>query len=87
VRRLTPPLDWSPDGRLIVFESYGDGAPSGVSTNVFTVHPDGSHLTNVTRDEGGDVNATNPPGRRMARRSCSFRFPGADLSAVQISSR
>ena len=53
--------DWSPDGRLIIFESYGDGAPTGVSTNVFTVHPDVSHLTNVTRDEGGAVNTAYRP--------------------------
>ena len=52
--------DWSPDGRLIVFESYGDGAPPGVSTNVFTVRPDGSHLVQVTHNEGGAVDSQNP---------------------------
>jgi TolB protein len=52
--------DWSPDGSLIVFESYGGGAPVGVSTNVFTVRPDGTDLTQITQNEGGDVNAQNP---------------------------
>jgi Tol biopolymer transport system component len=52
--------DWSPDGRLIVFESYGSGAPAGVSTNVFRVHPDGSHLAQVTHNEAGLVNSHNP---------------------------
>jgi Tol biopolymer transport system component len=52
--------DWSPDGHLIVFESYGNGAPAGVSTNVFTVRPDGSQLAQITHNEGGAVNAHNP---------------------------
>ena len=36
-----------------MFESYGGGAPPGVSTNVFTVRPDGSHLAAVTHYQGG----------------------------------
>jgi TolB protein len=52
--------DWSPDGSLITFESYGSGAPAGVSTNVFTVRPDGTDLTQITQNEGGGVNSTNP---------------------------
>jgi TolB protein len=52
--------DWSPDGTLIVFESYTDGPPPGVSTNVFTVRPDGTDLTQITQNEGGAVNSTNP---------------------------
>jgi TolB protein len=66
-RRLTPwsldalHPDWSPDGRLIVFEAPdADDAPPGTSANVFTVRPDGSHLVAVTHYWGGDVNATNP---------------------------
>ena len=69
--------DWSPDGRLIVFESYGDGAPTGVSTNVFTVHPDGSHLTDVTRDEGGAVNATNPAWSPDGTKIVFVQLPGS----------
>ncbi len=58
-RQLTPyGLD---AGRsLIVFESYTDSPPPGVSTNVFTVRPDGTDLTQITQNEGGEVNSTNP---------------------------
>jgi TolB protein len=66
-KRITPwcldalHADWSPNGRLIVFEAPdADDAPPGTSANVFTVRPDGSHLVAVTRYEGGDLNATNP---------------------------
>jgi Tol biopolymer transport system component len=82
-RRLTPyglfaeHPDWSPDGRLIIFESYGDGAPPGVSTNVFTVRPDGSHLTNVTNDEGGAVNAANPAWSPDGTKIVFVQLPGS----------
>jgi Tol biopolymer transport system component len=82
-RRLTPygldaeHPDWSPDGRLIVFESYGGGAPSGVSTNVFTVRPDGSHLTNVTHDQGGAVNAANPAWSPDGKQFVFVQIPGS----------
>ncbi len=69
--------DWSPDGRLIVFESYGNGAPTGVSTNVFTVYPDGSHLTNLTRNEGGAVNAANPAWSPDGTKIVFVQIPGS----------
>ncbi len=43
-----------------MFESYGGATPPGVSTNVFTVRPDGTGLTQITQNEGGEVNSTNP---------------------------
>jgi Tol biopolymer transport system component len=81
--------DWSPDGSLIVFASYGGGAPAGVSTNVFTVRPDGTDLTQVTQYEGGNVNAQNPAwapdGTRMvfAQRPGSGRFGFTDIYTMK----
>jgi Tol biopolymer transport system component len=52
--------DWSPDGRTILFEAPDvDNAPPGISGNVYTIRPDGSHLTAITHHQG-DVHATNP---------------------------
>jgi len=69
--------DWSPDGSLIVFESYGGGAPVGVSTNVFTVHPDGTDLTQITQNEGGEVNSTNPAWAPDGTRIVFAQSPGS----------
>jgi Tol biopolymer transport system component len=52
--------DWSPDGRRIVFETAGFEHP-GRGADVYTVSPDGSGLTDVTRNAGvrgiGNANA------------------------------
>jgi TolB protein len=82
-RQLTPygldaeHADWSPGGRLIVFESYGDGAPPGASTNVFTVRPDGSHLVNVTNYSGGTLNASNPAWAPDGKHLTFVQQPGS----------
>ena len=58
MHRITPiGLDaadpgWSPDGGLIVFQSPPD-PEAGVAQNIYTVHPDGSHLTLLTPHLGG----------------------------------
>jgi Tol biopolymer transport system component len=62
---------------LIVFESYTDGAPQGVSTNVFTVHPDGTGLTQVSHFAGGALNATNPAWSPDGTRIVFVEVPGS----------
>jgi Tol biopolymer transport system component len=59
--------DWAPDGQRIVFSKDGDNHKPGVSTNIATIRPDGTHLRFVTHYTGGDVNAFvgsySPDGR------------------------
>jgi Tol biopolymer transport system component len=59
--------DWAPDGQHIVFSKDGDVHIPGVSTNIATIRPDGTHLHFVTHYVGGDVNAFtgsySPDGR------------------------
>src|SRR5437588_12426870 len=59
--------DWAPDGQHLVFTKDGDVLIPGVSANVATIRPDGTHLRFVTRYEGGDLNAFvgsySPDGR------------------------
>jgi Tol biopolymer transport system component len=59
--------DWAPDGKHLVFTQNGDVLMPGVSANIATIHPDGTHLHFVTHYEGGDVSAFvgsySPDGR------------------------
>lgn len=49
--------DWAPDGRHLVFTYNGDVPIPGVSANIATIRPDGTHLRSITHYEGGDVSA------------------------------
>jgi TolB protein len=64
--------DWRPDGKLIVFSSYGEPHP-GLSSNVFTVRPDGAHLKQLTRYRGGRIHAFagswSPNGKQILSRT------------------
>jgi TolB protein len=55
-RGVAAKVDWSPDGSLIVLSSPNfEPGPKGVSSNVYTIHPDGTGLTQLTHDTGGKV--------------------------------
>jgi Tol biopolymer transport system component len=60
---------FSPDGRLIAFNSYPDAHPKGVSSNVFVMNTDGTgrhaltHLTGGVRNAG--MGSFSPDGRSI----------------------
>jgi Tol biopolymer transport system component len=59
--------DWAPDGKHLVFTRNGDVPKPGVSANIATIRPDGTHLRMITHYKGGDVKAFagsySPDGR------------------------
>jgi TolB protein len=67
---LADKIDWSPDGARIAFSSPGIGDRPGVSSNVFTVLPDGTGLVKLTNSRGGKINngldSWSPDGKQIA---------------------
>ena len=67
-RNLTDPSlfaaypDWSPDGERIVFNTYELSyfQDTTKASNLYTIRPDGTGLTQVTRFGNGDTRATQP---------------------------
>ena len=61
---------WSPDGTRIAFSSPGIGDRPGISSNVFTVRPDGTGLVKLTNRRGGKINngldSWSPDGKKIA---------------------
>lgn len=63
--------DWSPDGQSIVFNTYPIGSfqDTTKAQNLYTIRPDGTHLTRVTNFGENDVRAVEPTwtpdGRRI----------------------
>ena len=86
--------DWAPDGRHLVFTKNGIGHPPGISANIATIRPDGTHLRFLTHYEGGDVQATvgsySPDGRWVVFRLedhgqsglYKMRSDGSDMRAI-----
>jgi Tol biopolymer transport system component len=54
--------DWSPDGKRIVFITHGLGfdADSSKASNLYTINPDGTGMTQVTRFGENDVRVRTP---------------------------
>jgi Tol biopolymer transport system component len=49
--------DWAPDGRHIVFNTYANNNIPGISPNIATIRPDGTHLEYLTHYTGGQLGA------------------------------
>jgi Tol biopolymer transport system component len=73
--------DWAPDGQHLVFSKNGISHPPGVSANIATIRPDGTHVRLITHYEGGDVQALlgsySPDGRWIV-----FRLEDHGLSGL-----
>jgi TolB protein len=67
---LADKIDWSPDGLRIAFSSPDPGVLPGISSNVFTVHPDGTGLVKITKSRGGKIHngldSWSPDGKKIA---------------------
>jgi Tol biopolymer transport system component len=66
-------VDWSPDGRWILFRVDGsDGA-----SNLYTVHPDGTGLTNLTKQGAGGYHYLSASFSPSGTKIVTARTPGA----------
>ena len=54
--------DWSPDGERIVFITHGLGfdADSTKASNLYTIHPDGTGMTQLTQFGENDTRVGTP---------------------------
>ena len=80
---LADKIDWSPNGARIAFSSPDPGGLPGVSSNVFTVRPDGTGLVKITNLRGGKLHngldSWSPDGRKIA-----FARIGAGKSQIYV---
>lgn len=89
LHRLTPRAlnggdhaDWSPDGSLIVFVTHPGAIPERPGGNVYTIHPDGTGLTQLThfgRDEWTGRPVFSPDGQLIAFGHTRPRSANADV--------
>jgi len=66
--------DWAPDGQHLTFTKDGGLLKPGVSANIATIQPDGTHLRFLTHYEGGDV---LPTGSGLSCASTITAFSGS----------
>jgi Tol biopolymer transport system component len=84
--RLTEPflepvrLDWSPDGRQLVMQSYRDGM-----FHLYTLQPDGTGIRQITHGDYDDLSPRwSPDGKRIA--FVSERGGNRDLWVLDVAS-
>lgn len=62
-------IDWSPDGSLILFSNAHDDA-HGIVSNIYTIHPDGTGLEQITHEKNGSrisdkADSWSPDGKQI----------------------
>ena len=90
LRRLTPPsiapgdkMDWSPDGSTILFRTHpGEdlNGSSGLGANLYTIHPDGTGLRQLTHFPASDrvlPGSYSPDGRLIVFETTAGAVGGA----------
>jgi Tol biopolymer transport system component len=90
LRRITGPgriwsdPHWAPDGSRLLIQSYDErGSLHGISADLFTIRPDGSGLTPITRTRDGEFSFSpdwSPDGEWIA--FVHYRFPDANAQIV-----
>ena len=64
-RSIGIPLQWSPNGRQIVFSAVANHNPAGLPGDIYTMYPDGSHLTLVPELRESSYPQWSPDGLRF----------------------
>jgi Tol biopolymer transport system component len=81
---LADKIDWSPDGSRIAYSSPDPGVIPGISSNVYTVRPDGTGLVKITKSRGGKIDygldSWSPDGTKIA----FARITGAHLGPENL---
>jgi TolB protein len=79
--------DWSPDGARILFHSNNKPRKDGLSANLYTIHPDGTGLRQLTFATGGVIQylgSSYSPDGTMITYGRKPATGGRDLNAADV---